>query len=82
VCVSMAFVLRACVPQEEGNTPLYTAAGGGHADVVAALIQYGADVNLASSNGATPLQAATMRGHRDVVELLLDAGAAPVGSTS
>lgn len=42
----------------EGSTPLVIAAGNGAVDVMKVLIEYGADINLASYGGETPLMAA------------------------
>jgi uncharacterized protein len=40
-----------------------------------ALVDAGANVNLADRNGTTPLALARARGHREMVELLEKAGA-------
>ena len=37
--------------ESEGRTPLYMAARGGHADVVAQLLSAGVEVNLATEEG-------------------------------
>ena len=52
--------------------PITVAAANGHLDIVAALIQAGADMN--PINQITPLEAACMRGHTQVVALLLKHG--------
>ena len=67
-------------------TPLCTAAANGHDDVVLALLNAGAKVNLKTSeNGMSALHYATQKGHKSTVELLLTTpcrwGArSPVGS--
>ena len=58
-----------------GRTALMYAALSGRADMVATLLQAGADVTLATpQDSATALSLATDNGHDDVVELLLAAG--------
>merc|ERR1711998_612993 len=47
----------------------------GHFEVVQALIQAGADKDLAQEQGATPLFIATEKGHAEVVNELISAGA-------
>ncbi|KAG2492688.1 hypothetical protein HYH03_009102 [Edaphochlamys debaryana] len=58
-------------------TPLHFAAGGGHAAVVEALLQAGADVEaaMATEEQARPLHLAAAGGHADVIRALLKAGA-------
>eukprot|EP01036_Dinobryon_divergens_P025348 gene25347-33885_t len=69
---------------KNGFTPLITAASFGHHDVVAMLLQFGADPNLANKylpvfvcDGYTPMHWAARFGHRDVVALLMHWGADP-----
>jgi ankyrin repeat protein len=59
----------------DGWTPLYTAAETGHKDVVELLLANRADVNAKDNGSRTPLHAAAESGHKDVVELLLANGA-------
>jgi len=55
-------------------TPLQQAAAGGHVEVVALLLKYGANLD-ANHEGDTPLNLAASAGHTDVVRILLAAGA-------
>lgn len=43
----------------------------GHKDIVAALLECGADVNMQDADGATALMCASEYGHLDTVRLLL-----------
>ena len=63
----------------EGTTPLYTACERGNLQVVNALIEGGADLNMTTSdtNGFTPLYVSAEEGHFEVVALLLAANANP-----
>ena len=65
--------------QNDGETPLYCAARGGHEAVVKALIAAGADVNKADNVGVTPLWWAALEGHEAVVKVLIAAGADVAG---
>jgi len=60
------------LPRRE--TPLYTAAKGGHKDTVLFLLGEGAVIK-ARRTGRTPLHVAAYAGHTKVVEILLAAGA-------
>jgi ankyrin repeat protein len=60
---------------EDGYTPLYAVAGGGHNEIAELLISKGADVNAKDKDGWTPLHEATMGGHKEVAELLIVKGA-------
>ena len=56
--------------------PLFIAAQEGHRDVVALLLDRGADIKqVRLGNNATPLFVAAGKGHREIVALLLDKGA-------
>ncbi|KAG9477461.1 ankyrin repeat and SOCS box protein 1 [Eleutherodactylus coqui] len=61
-------------------SPLRIAATAGHADCVALLIEFGAQLELVDVKGQTPLFVAVENGHLDCVQLLLKAGADPNGS--
>jgi ankyrin repeat protein len=60
---------------EDGYTPLYAVAGGGHKEIAELLIAKGADVNPKREDGATPLLIASVAGHKEVAELLIAKGA-------
>lgn len=49
--------------------------GRNHTDTLRALVEAGANVNLADRNGATPLQLAKARGYANMVAILEKAGA-------
>ena len=65
------------------RTPLFEAAANGHAEMVAALLEAGADPNACGVHGfgmlcsATPLSAAVTQGSAETVVALLAAGANP-----
>ena len=63
------------VRDAKGMTPLHSAAVRGHKDVVALLLDKGADIAATGNWGKTALRLAAERGHKDVVALLLDKGA-------
>jgi len=56
-------------------TPLILAARNGAADVMAPLLDAGADVNSKTANGATVLMLAAASGNTQAVQLLIDKGA-------
>ncbi|XP_069346729.1 60 kDa lysophospholipase isoform X6 [Eulemur rufifrons] len=58
-----------------GQTPLHTAAQGGHARVVSMLLQRGVDVNARDKDGLSPLLLAIRGRHQGVIGLLRAAGA-------
>ncbi len=57
--------------------PIHSAVAGGHDDVVAVLVDAGADVNARQRHGWTPLHGAAQNGSLASVERLLAAGADP-----
>ncbi|KAJ5131966.1 hypothetical protein N7448_006124 [Penicillium atrosanguineum] len=61
------------------RSPLYAAAGKGHAATVRLLIDRGADPYRTSIYDFMPLFIATLIGHEDVVRILLDSGVNPEG---
>ncbi|XP_071439133.1 ankyrin repeat domain-containing protein 6 isoform X2 [Hetaerina americana] len=63
------------IPDETGCNALHLAASSGHANVVAALILSGCDVNIVDLAGCTPLQRAASQGHVAIVKQLLKHGA-------
>ncbi|XP_055473856.1 KN motif and ankyrin repeat domain-containing protein 3 [Psammomys obesus] len=56
---------------QTGQTALMLAISHGHQDMVAALLECGADVNVQDADGATALMCASEYGHLDTVQLLL-----------
>jgi ankyrin repeat protein len=60
-----------------GMTPLLYAAREGRLAAAQALLEAGANPELAEANGISPLLMATLNNQRDVAYLLLDAGADP-----
>lgn len=65
-----------------GFSILYLAATEGHDEIVAALLEAGAEVDAASGRGSTPLSIASHIGHNSVVKTLLAAKAEPGRSRS
>ena len=59
----------------KGNTALYLASWHGFKEIVEMLIEYGADIDLKSSDGETPLMIATIFCKTEVVRILLKKGA-------
>jgi uncharacterized protein len=57
------------------GTALHSAASGRHRDVIALLLEAGADPDVRQSHGWTALHAAAQHGDADIVELLLARGA-------
>ena len=62
---------------KNGGTPLHMAAGKGHSEAIAALIDAGADPDARNKNGETPLRMAAGKGHSEAIAALIDAGADP-----
>jgi ankyrin repeat protein len=58
-----------------GNTALIHAAAGGHREIVALLLDKGANIETSNHSRRTALVAAAIRDRRDVVLLLLERGA-------
>ncbi len=62
----------------DDSTPLHCATWKGHQNVVAVLLEHGADVNATNKNdhwGTTPLHAAAHANQRAIAELLIAHGA-------
>jgi len=57
--------------------PILIATEAGHTDVVAALLEAGADPDVGDDNNTTPLHLATLRAFPSIVNALLGAGANP-----
>ncbi|KAH0951694.1 hypothetical protein HN011_012504 [Eciton burchellii] len=64
--------------QGSKNTPLHWAACYGNKDIIACLIDKGADVNAENGCGATPLHDAVNRGDVAICQELLQVGANPL----
>ncbi|XP_066449715.1 KN motif and ankyrin repeat domain-containing protein 2 isoform X2 [Eleutherodactylus coqui] len=60
-----------CRASQAGQTALMLAVSHGRLDVVQALLQCGADVNVQDHDGSTALMCACEHGHVDIVSLLL-----------
>ena len=63
-----------------GRTPLHDAAEHGFNDIVAILIEKGANVGIKTANGETPLFLVAKKDSEEIVEMLLNAGANPYES--
>lgn len=57
---------------ENGWTPLHTAAGRGHADMIKLLLVYDADIALKNNEGQTPVETALSAGNQHIVDILED----------
>jgi uncharacterized protein len=76
--VERQFRFNELVGHQGGMTALLLAARQGHVEAVEALVDAGADVNMASKGDRTsPLLIATINGHFDLATYLLDKGADP-----
>ena len=60
---------------QSGSTVLVTAALMGHTEIVALLLEHGADIDARSRDGGTALHAAAFLGRAETVKLLLGKGA-------
>ena len=62
--------------EENGRTPLHSAAGNGNAELVRRLLVNGANPNAKNKDGGTPLHdAARLGANADTISALLEAGA-------
>ncbi|XP_024370995.1 uncharacterized protein [Physcomitrium patens] len=61
----------------EGRTPLHLAAGKGHSECVALLVERGAEINIKDNDGVTPLLEALKGGHDWTAKILRNNGAKP-----
>ena len=61
--------------QMSGSTPLITATTFGKTDIVKALIDANANLDLKNDEGSTALHAAAFFGRVEIVQMLIDAGA-------
>ena len=80
----VAMLIAAKAPLDHVNNLRWTAliesivlgdGGKNHTDTLRALVEAGADVNIADGSGATPLRLAKNRGYREMVAILEKAGA-------
>ena len=64
----------------DGRTPLHSAAANGNLESVRKLLESGgkASMTVVAGNGGTPLHEAVAKGHKDVVSVLLEEGC-PIG---
>lgn len=61
---------------EEGHTPLHSAAMEGRIDVVMFLLEHGADADARNTADQSPLLYAAYTNHADIVQVLIEHGAA------
>jgi hypothetical protein len=79
---TVEFLLRSgaqvdIIAEDRGSTALIDSAMGRHKDVIKALIEAGADVNVTSKDGQTALIIVVGAGDEEIVEMLVKAGADP-----
>ena len=71
------FFSKAVFPTFQHNiTPLHVAAKWGKANMVALLLDKGANLESKTRDGLTPLHCAARSGHENVVDMMLQRGAA------
>ncbi len=67
--------------EEDELQPLMLACRAGAQEIVATLLQAGADPNYLDTDGETPLHVASYEGHCGIVAILLQHGASPLSQT-
>ncbi len=72
---SKKLIAKGAAVKRPGWTPLHYAATGPNVEVVALMLDQGADINARAPNGNTPLMMATRHGAEDSVVLLVKRGA-------
>ena len=79
-----AFACRAAAAcsSQARQTPVHAAAADGNCEVIALLLQHGAQIDARSKSGATPLFAACEAGHAAAAEALIERGAEVWGLTA
>mmetsp|Transcript_17807 Transcript_17807/g.58577 ORF Transcript_17807/g.58577 Transcript_17807/m.58577 type:complete len:229 (-) Transcript_17807:912-1598(-) len=77
--IPLSCVNEACV---ESPSFLFAAAAEGQADLVKALLQCGADMNVANEDGDTALHVSAYNGHVEIVRELVRAGSSPASSNN
>ena len=65
------------MPNENGTTPMHIAAEKGHLEIMEALVDSGASVNIQDNDGNTPLHVATKQQKSKSTALLLSMGCDP-----
>lgn len=68
------------LPDSLGWTPLIIAASAGHREVVAYLVERGANVQAVTANSQSALHFACGKGHLEVVKLLVEGAGAPLNT--
>lgn len=64
------------------GSALHVAASHGHAEMVTALLDHGADPSITTHGGFAPLHYAAEAGHAEVITRLLGGGADPMSRTT